>query len=145
MNNDAQFHVLEAVISVGIIFISLAFVSSQLLSTPPSVEVVDSSTQLKLLCDEALYILWQSAPSNYSYENKLAEYILTNDTSGFCDALSSLIPSNVFYNVWVYDGFNRSLWYPDEKLESFGTIVVSHQVIVNNTRVYDVELEAWRA
>lgn len=143
MNDCAQFHVLEAVISAGIIFISLFFVYQQVASP---IEVGStSSLELKTLCKDALFTIYSSSTPNATYGNSmLIMYVMTNDTEGFSEELQKLLPANVFYNVWIYDGFNRSIWYPSSPREPFGDSVLVHQVFGYNNRAYSLEVEAWR-
>jgi len=141
--NKAQLHVLEAVVAVAIVFLALMFVYQQ--ATAPSVSSTYPSSQLKSLCDDALFALWSTPTEDRSYGNcLLAKLVFTNDKEGFVENMSGLLPENVFYNVWIYDGVNRSLWYPkDEPLTPIGSVVVAHQLVSNSTQILVVEMEAW--
>ena len=142
MNNKAQFHVLEAVIAVSMIFLSLAFVSQQL-SVPKSV-VVPMDIRLKAMCDEALYSIRLAPSDEDGYDNLLIQYVIEDDTANLTAALNEVFPPDVFYNIWVYVSGNRSLWYPEEMRNPIGSVVVSHQVVEYNGVFYDIELEAWK-
>jgi len=141
MNNRAQIHILEVILVAVMLLLSVLFVVY--ISAPPSIQVVPSN-QIKILCDEALRVMKDTPTGDGSYENSmLFKYILTNDTTNFTAFLDDVLPENVFYQVWVYDGTSRRLWYPDEEQEIFGTVVRSHFIIINETYLYDVELEVW--
>jgi len=141
MNNRAQLHILEVILVAAMLLLSVVFVVY--ISAPPSVQVVPSN-QIKILCDEALRVMKDTPTGDRSYENSmLFKYILTNDTTNFTSFLDDVLPENIFYQVWVYDGSSRRLWYPDEEQEIFGTVVRSHFIIVNSTYLYDIELEVW--
>jgi hypothetical protein len=141
MDTKGQIHILEVVIVSAMLLLSVLFVVY--ISAPPSLNV-SPSNQLKILCDEALRTLKDMPTGDLSYENSmLVKYIITNDTRNFTSFMNSTLPENVFYQVWVYDGISRKLWYPDEEQEIFGTVVRSHFIIPHNTFIYDVELEVW--
>lgn len=141
-DEKSQLTVLEAVVSIGIIFVTLIFVY-QGMTTPIEVSPFPTS-KLKVLCDDALYQLWSTPSFSGKYGSLLAELILENNTAGFNENISKLLPPNTFYNVWIYDGVNRYLWYPvDTPNEPIGSVVVSHQMISDGYQVISVELEAW--
>lgn len=143
MNCKAQLSVLEAVVSIGIVFLAMLFVYQQL--TAPVVTSAYSTSQLKVLCDDALFSIYHTPTDGISYGNSLlTKLIFTNDRDGFVRNMSGLLPENIFYNIWIYDGVNRSLWYPEDQPGTpIGNVAVSHQLIVNNTQILVVEMEAW--
>lgn len=146
-DNYAQITVLEAVVAIGMVFLSVAFTYQQL-QTPAVHLTVSPSVQLKNLCDEILYSIWRSPASNPNmYQNsKLVECIAFNNTKELCERINRSLPPNVFYNLWLYDGVARYLLYPmnGRPNEGVGDIVVAHQIIVYNGTAYSVEMEAWR-
>ena len=137
----AQIYILEVIAVAVMLLLSTLFVVY--ISAPPTVNTTPYN-QIKILCDEALRTLKDMPTGDFSYENSmLFKYILTNDTKNFTDFLEGILPDNVFYQVWVYDGNERRLWYPDDEQKIFGTVVRSHFIILNDTFIYDVELEVW--
>lgn len=144
----AQFNVVEAIIAIGIVFISLTFVYQQL-QTPAVHLTISPSVQLKNLCEEILYSIWRSPakedPDRYQ-NSRLVECIALNKTKELCEEINKSLPPNVFYNLWLYDGVARYLLYPmnGQPNEGVGDVIVAHQIIVYNMTVYSVEMEAWK-
>ena len=143
--NLAQINVLEAVISIGIVFLATSFTYQQLQT--PSVHLdIPSSVKLRNLCKETLYTLWRAPASDYKYSGKLTELVILNKTAELCSEINRSLPPNVFYNLWLYDGVARYLIYPTDgkPLEGIGSVVVVHQIFTYNGSVYSLEMEAWK-
>ena len=141
----AQLNVLEAIVTIAIVFLAVTFTYQQL-QTPAAHLDMPPSVRLRNLCEEILHTLWETPPDNSEYYGKLAELIALNKTAELCAEINKSLPPNVFYNLWLYDGVARYLLYPTngQPNEGVGDVVVAHQIFVHNGNVYSLEMEAWR-
>jgi len=108
LDEKAQFYVFEAIVAIVMILLSLLFVYT--MSAPPTASPY-SSTQLKILADEALYIL-KNKPASEGYipaadscvgrwDFEEGNGTKTNDTSGN-DNFGTLYNDASFTNVSVH-------------------------------------------
>lgn len=142
MDDKAQMMVLEAIIFAITVLISLIF----LYQLSPSSTVENKYTnELKLQGDDALRSLSKAPINNYANyppyypSNKLVNYLITNNYSGFISDLNNMLPKTVDYNIYISNGTKTIFWchsnyksqlsIPTEPMKTIEPVSKSHYII----------------
>lgn len=145
MNRKAQFNVIEAIISVGIVFAAIYLVSSMV--GGPVIRTASSTGQLKILAEDILRSLDkknESVPERY-HQSLLVKYIAERDIDHLVDAIDRSLPAISDFNIYLYNASNHStvLLYPDKAVFPTGDVIKANRIIVYGSYIYEVELEVW--
>ena len=126
MDDKAQMMVLESIIFAITVILSLVF----LYQLSPSTTVENKYTSdLKLRGDDALRSLNNAKIKNstdYPLDfpsNKLVNYLITNNYSGFISDLNNMLPKTVDYNIYISNGTKTIFWCHSNYKSELLTIV----------------------
>jgi len=154
MNNDAQVHILEVIIVIGLLLVSLYFAKSFDFS-PHS--VISKENRLETLGNGMLASLEGTIDPSEEYNNLLARFVYMNGSgvfefaNDFTDYVNDSIPEGTLYDISVVN-ISKMSKYSDETVASstkkiyssadvkIGTEAYSSRIVVIDGYVYEVVL-----
>ena len=134
MDDHGQMMVLEVTFFAATVILSLIFIYQL---SPPSIVVNKFTDELKIQGDDALSSLYNDVlteqPLGYP-SNKLVYYLVTNDYGDLISDLNNWIPSDVMYNIYIYNGTKKMFWCSstgdtNTPLKPIQPITICHYII----------------
>ena len=150
MNNKAQMMVLESIIFAITTIIAISFLINL---SPSSIQrATETTTDLKTIGDDVLDTIFSQQTTiqshgdssytggeTYDPTGKLEVCVITNNYVQLTTSINNLLPTNVFYNIYIADSEgNKVFWcnstcnstagWTDE-LTPTGTVFTSHHII----------------
>lgn len=153
MNNKAQMMVLESIIFAITTIVALVFLINL---SPSSIQrATETTADLKTIGDDVLDTIfaqqttiqshgtssYSGAQETYDPTSKLEVCVITNNYENLTTSINNLLPTNVFYNIYIADSEGKKVfwcnstcnstngWGVNEELTPIGTVFTSHHII----------------
>jgi len=152
MNDKAQMMVLESIIFAITTIIAISFLINL---SPSSIQrATETTTNLKTIGDDALNTIFANQTTiqskgmsayngkeTYDPTSKLQVCVITNNYEELTASINRLLPTNVFYNIYIADSEGKKVfwcnstctstngWKVGDELTPIGTVFTSHHII----------------
>lgn len=148
MNDRAQMMVLESIIFAITTIVAIAFLVN--LSPSSIQQLAETNNDLKTIGDDALDTIFAQQTTiktwgktqydgeeTYDPTSKLSVCVITNNYEELTASINRLLPTNVFYNIYIADSNGNKVfwctstgdWNNTDEVLPFGTVFTSHHII----------------